>query len=109
MVSPSTPTLLAIAILEAIDGIRTTGTFPLAIRMGLHHGESIARGDDLVGQTANIAARISALAGPGELIVSEEVVVACGEGARDVWLRPIGPVVVKGVQAPIWLHCFVSS
>lgn len=95
-----------IAILHALEASRQTGTFPLAIRMGLHHGESIARGDDLVGRTVNVAARISAIAGPGELLVSDEVVIAAD--AR-IPLRPIGPVVVKGVRAPIWLHRFATA
>ena len=66
--------------------------------MGMHHGESIARGDDLVGQTVNVAARISALAGPGELLVSQELLTACGSHAQAS-LRPVGPVLVKGVAA----------
>ena len=98
-----------IAILHAFDGIRQTGTFPLAIRMGLHHGEAIARGDDLVGHTVNVAARISAIAGPGELLVSDEMIAAAAEAGGAVPLRPVGPVVVKGVRAPVWLHRFVAD
>ncbi len=74
---------IATCLLEAFAGIHESGTFPLAVRMGMHHGESIARGDDLVGQTVNVAARISALAGPGELLVSQELLAACGSATRD--------------------------
>ena len=94
----------AVALMEAIERARAGGSFPLAIRMGLHHGEAIVRGDDLVGQTINIAARVSALAGPGELLVSDDVVTACGEAAGELRLSPIGPVSVKGVQEPVWLQ-----
>ncbi len=99
---------LSIELLEAFDRTRVAGDFPLAIRMGLHHGESVARGDDLVGRAVNVAARVSALAGPGELLVSEAVAVAAGDHALAVRLRPIGPVTVRGVPAPIWLHRVVS-
>ena len=75
----------------------------------MHHGESIARGDDLVGQTVNVAARISALAGPGELLVSQELLTACGSADAQESLRPVGPVLVKGVQHPVWLHRFATS
>ena len=94
----------AVSLMAAIERARVEGSFPLAIRMGLHHGEAIERGDDLVGQTINIAARVSALAGPGELLVSDDVVSACGESARTLRLSPIGPVTVKGVLEPVWLQ-----
>ena len=94
----------AIELMEAIDRARADGSFPLAVRMGLHHGEAMARGDDLVGQTVNIAARVSALAGPGELLVSDEVIAACHDGAAGIRLHPVGPVAVKGLQDPVWLQ-----
>ena len=78
--------------------------FPLAMRMGLHHGECIPRGDDLVGQTVNIAARVSAIAGPGELLVSEDVLAASTDAGAGFDLALVGPVSVKGVADPIWLR-----
>lgn len=79
--------------------------FPLAVRMGLHHGDCVPRGDDLVGQTVNIAARVAALAGPDELLVSESVLDSCGPDLDgSLALRPVGPVSVKGVADPIWLR-----
>lgn len=98
----------AVSFLAAVEHARAEGSFPLAIRMGLHHGEAIIRGDDLVGQTINIAARVSALAGPGELLVSDNVVAACGRVAGGLGLRPVGPVTVKGVQEPVWLQRVAS-
>ncbi len=98
----------AVAILNAVESSRAVGDFPLAMRMGIHHGEAIARGDDLVGQTINIASRVSDLAGPGELLVSETVVSACVELDPDLSLRPIGPAVVKGVQEPVWLYLLTA-
>jgi len=94
----------AVQLMEAIDDARRAGSFPLAVRMGLHHGEAIARGDDLVGQTINIAARVSALPGPGELLVSDEVTNACGATSGGFAMSPIGPVSVKGVSEPVWLQ-----
>ena len=97
----------AVALMAAVGSARAAGTFPLAVRMGIHHGEAVSRGNDLVGQTVNIASRVSALAGPGELLVSESVVTACETSALPVRLRPIGPTVMKGVGDPIWLHRLV--
>jgi class 3 adenylate cyclase len=45
----------------------------IAIRVGLHTGEIERRGDDIAGMTVNIAARVCALAGPGEVLVSRTV------------------------------------
>ena len=78
---------MATCLLETFAGVHATGTFPLAVRMGMHHGESLARGDDLVGQTVNVAARIAALAGPGELLVSQELLAACGSTPLGTSLR----------------------
>ena len=100
---------VATCLLESVMGVHAAGTFPLAVRMGAHHGESIARGDDLVGQTVNVASRISALAGPGELLVSDELLAACAGEAGPRALRPVGPVLVKGVSRPIWLHRLATS
>ncbi len=94
----------AIAILRAVEGARASGTFPLSMRMGMHHGVAIARGSDVIGQTVNIAARVSGLAGPGELLVSESVIDAHCELDPPRALCPIGPARVRGVVEPIWLH-----
>ncbi|MGH1488137.1 MAG: adenylate/guanylate cyclase domain-containing protein [Acidimicrobiales bacterium] len=96
----------ALELMRSIETARQDGSFPLAIRMGIHHGEAVARGDDVVGQTVNIASRISDLAGPGELLVSD---VAIGDaldhnGLAELDCAPIGPVQVKGVSEPIWLQ-----
>jgi adenylate cyclase len=94
----------AAELVRSVDAARRLG-FPLAVRMGLHYGECVPRGDDLVGQTVNIAARVSALAGPGELLVSESVLDACGVDLdAALVLEPVGPVSVKGVSDPIWLQ-----
>ncbi len=45
---------------------------PLQLRIGIHFGEVVAEGDDLFGETVNMAARIEAAAGPGEVWLSEQ-------------------------------------
>lgn len=53
------------------NGVRQLG---LDVRAGLHSGELELRGDDDIGGVAvHIAARISSLAGPGEVLVSRTV------------------------------------
>jgi class 3 adenylate cyclase len=52
------------------DGARRHG---IQVRLGLHTGEVEARGDDIGGITVNIASRVAAWAGPGEVLVSRTV------------------------------------
>ena len=55
------------AIVEAV------GTLGIELRAGLHTGECEVRGDDLAGLSVHIAARVGALAAPGEILVSATV------------------------------------
>jgi class 3 adenylate cyclase len=56
--------------LDMIEAVRATG---LDIRVGVHTGEIEHRGEDLVGMAVHIGARVAALAGPGEVLVSGAV------------------------------------
>jgi adenylate cyclase len=94
----------ACELMWRLELARRERDFPLAVRMGLHHGEAVARGDDLVGGTVNIASRVCDLAGPGELLVSDAVLAACDAADRPTGMEPIGPAWVKGVRDPVWLH-----
>jgi class 3 adenylate cyclase len=51
----------------------TVTTLGLEIRAGVHTGEVEVRGDDLAGLAVHIAARVGALAGSGEVLVSSTV------------------------------------
>jgi pimeloyl-ACP methyl ester carboxylesterase/class 3 adenylate cyclase len=61
----------AIRCAQAIcEGLRPLG---LEARAGVHTGEVEIRGEDLSGMAVHIGARVSALAGPGEVLVSGSV------------------------------------
>ncbi len=57
---------------------------------------------DYFGRTVNLAARIAGHAGPGQVLVSDQVVAECADG--QVAFEPIGPVPLKGVTDPVPLH-----
>jgi adenylate cyclase len=94
----------AAEILRSTERDRAGRGFPLALRMGMHRGDAIPRGDDFIGQTVNIASRIADLAGPGELLVSDQVLAGMPVVAPPMSFSPVGPTRVKGVSQPIWLH-----
>ena len=87
--APSRAIGSAVAIRE---GVRELG---LEIRAGLHTGECEPRGEDVGGLAVHIGARVSALADPGEILVSgtvHDLVVGSG-----VQLTSRGERVLKGV------------
>jgi class 3 adenylate cyclase len=45
----------------------------IEIRVGIHAGEVEVRGDDVAGMAVHIGARVAALAGPSEVLVSSTV------------------------------------
>lgn len=58
----------AIACADAIvDAVRVLG---IEVRVGIHAGEVEVRGKDVAGMAVHICARVAALAGPGEVLVS---------------------------------------
>ena len=57
---------------------------------------------DYFGRTVNLAARIAGHAGPGQVLVSDQVVAECPDG--PVAFEPLGLVPLKGVPGPVRLH-----
>lgn len=66
-VSPSQ----ALDCAEAI--VRRVRSLGIEVRAGLHAGEIEVRGADIAGMAVHIAARVAALAGPGEVLASSTV------------------------------------
>jgi class 3 adenylate cyclase/pimeloyl-ACP methyl ester carboxylesterase len=88
------------------DQLRTQRGIEFQVRLGLNTGAVVVGkiGDNLrmdytaVGDTTNLAARLLALAEPGQILVSEEIARAAG--AYFV-LQPLGEVAVKGKALPV--------
>jgi adenylate cyclase len=69
-----------------LPACRSEPRLPLT-RTGLSHGPVLRRSNDLFGSTVNIAARIAALASPGQLLATQpvaDVAMASGIVARDM-------------------------
>jgi len=74
----------AIRCAQAI--VEATEKLGVELRVGLHAGECEVRGDDLGGLAVHIAARVGALAGQGEILVSgtvKDLVVGSGIAFSD--------------------------
>lgn len=81
----------------------STHELPIWVRTGAHWGSPRARGDDLIGRDVNLASRIAALAGPGEVLCSQVLAdAAAGSEALDgVRFDELGPAFVRGVADPV--------
>ena len=66
----------ALDLLAAADG--EDDEFP-QIAVGIARGPAISRGGDLFGHSVNLASRVTAIARPGSVLVTEEVKEAAGE------------------------------
>jgi len=62
------------AVSAAVDIQRALSDEVISVRIGVHSGEALERGSDYAGRGVNVAARIGALAGDGEILVSAETV-----------------------------------
>lgn len=74
--------------------------FP-AVRTGIHHGPVLYRVGDYVGNTVNVAARISAMAAANEILMTGPV--AAGAGAAGVGVTSTGTHVLPGIDEPVEL------
>ncbi|HUV10638.1 MAG TPA: adenylate/guanylate cyclase domain-containing protein [Acidimicrobiia bacterium] len=93
----------SLGLLERFTDVSGDET-PLWVRMGMHWGSPTPRGDDIVGHAVNLAARIVDMAGPGELLVSEDARVAVDSESRNVTFDELGPIVMRGIPDPVPLY-----
>jgi len=93
---PARAVRCACSIAEAV------GPLDIQVRSGLHTGEIEIAGNDVQGIAVHIASRVSALAGPGEVLVSRTVKdLVAGSGLR---FSERGRHSLKGLQEPMDLY-----
>jgi adenylate cyclase len=74
----------------------------------VHSGPVVFQNGDYFGGTVNIAARITDHARPDQVLVSDQV-VADANPLEAVRFEPVGPVLLKGLSAPITLYNAVPA
>ncbi len=70
---------------------------PIGVRMGVHRGEVIREADDFFGRTVIIGARVAASADGGEVLVTDDVREAAGDGFE---FGPVRMLSLKGISTP---------
>jgi adenylate cyclase len=100
---PVTALHTAFALRRGFGDESAASGLAVGIRVGMHHGTALQRGEDIIGHDVNVAARIVDIAAPGEVLVSDAVRVGVDPDAARVRFSELGPVVMKGVPRPIRL------
>lgn len=101
MLSFPEPSVAIEALGKLLSACRDDPRLPLT-RTGVHHGPVVWRANDLFGSTVNISARISALAGPGQLLATR--LVADSASAAGILVRDLGETALRSLPQRISLH-----
>lgn len=99
------------AVAAAVDAQRALRAHPwpeatpITVRCSVHTGEAVQQGADYFGTTTNRAARIRALAGAGEILVSGTTASLVGSQMPDgATFRYRRSEMLRGVSEPIEIH-----
>ena len=92
----------AIAMQRAFEAHNESAEEPIKVRIGLNAGEPIAEEEDLFGTAVNEAARITAAAKGGEILVAN-VVRELAKG-KDFLFADRGETSLKGLDEPVRLY-----
>jgi adenylate cyclase len=101
---PAEAILLA---LHLSDGVMRGHGAP-AVRVGLNHGPAIERDGDYFGAAVNLAARVSALASGGEVLVTGQTAALAPE-LEGVFYEPRGRQVLRNVREPVEVFAVVRQ
>lgn len=86
--------------LDAVSSAESVGLWPL--HAGVNSGPMVRRDGDFFGATVNIASRVADAAGPGEVVVTENIVSAADR--NDVTFVLLGQSQLKNVGSPVSLY-----
>lgn len=82
--------------------------FP-GVRVGVHTGPAVERGDDWFGATVNLASRVSGAAAAGEVLVTEATKAAGAPGLPQFDFRFVGAKRFKNVKDPVRVYAAVDG
>lgn len=99
---PSSAADAAVTILRRLDRQRTETGFAPSVRVGIHSGDAVEEGDDIIGNVVNLAARVTDAAARDEILVTEHVADHL-DGRHATEGR--GLHTLKGVARPRHLLC----
>lgn len=93
-------------IFRLFDACERDARFP-DLRAGLHYGPVVERGGDVFGTTVNVAARLAAQAGGGQILATRPVADAAP--SVDVQVRGLGCMTLHNLTIPVELFKLVRD
>jgi adenylate cyclase len=99
-----TSAVRAVTCAKAIQKANAIGGLPL--RIGIHVGDVVVQGDDLMGDGVNIAARVESVADPGGIAISRQVHDQV-RGKVDLAFVDKGEIALKNIEQPV--HVFAIA
>ena len=96
----------AVEAARAIQQANAEGELPL--RIGIHVGDVVVQGDDLMGDGVNIAARIEGVAEPGGIAISREVHDQVRD-KLDLGFEDKGEIELKNMARPVHVFSIAGS
>jgi adenylate cyclase len=78
------------------------------LRIGIHVGDILGQGEDIVGDAVNVASRLEPLAEPGGVCVSEQVVDQVRNKLPVGW-EPLADARLKNVESPMGVYRLVAA
>lgn len=85
---------------KLLPACRDDPRLPLT-RTAVHHGPVIRRGSDLFGSTVNVAARLAAMATPGQLLATQPV--ASAAAAEGILVKDLGEMPLRSLADKVAL------
>ena len=85
----------ALQIQQSVDALDPVSGSKLGVRIGFHYGPAVERGDDLFGDTVNLASRLAGVASRGQIILSLDTTQRLGDALRAA-CRPLYSIPLKG-------------
>ena len=80
----------------------------IKLKIGIHLGDVIHEGNDLYGDSVNVASRIQPLAGPGEIYMTQQVYDHVRSHIKSP-VEHIGKVSVKNVELPVDVYKIAAA
>ncbi|WP_299043741.1 adenylate/guanylate cyclase domain-containing protein [uncultured Tateyamaria sp.] len=81
----------------------------LPFRLGIHLGDVIVEGTDLLGDGVNLAARLQEMADVGGILISQQVYDHARGKLGTVELRPLGPATPKHLAEEVGVYAVVAE
>ena len=101
MLVSADPVAMLDAVLDLVDSTDGDEEFP-ALRVGVATGMAVSRAGDWFGGSVNLASRLTGVARPGSVLVSESTREAVGDDERFAWSFA-GARHLKGIKAEVKL------